>query len=495
MPSCLRHASVVLAFVLSASVYADNAASSFPTNELLRHFKTMGDPQLSPDGQRVLLSVTEPTADGAKTHLWLTGVNGEEPRQLTFSPDSDKSGEHQGEWMPDGQSILFVARRGEHASLYRLPMNGGEAKAFDLKVKPLVDESKLPDALPLKSADGPDKKPADSKAAEKNPDSPSAEEVAIDVASYQVAPDGKWIAIIADDPETPGEKAQKEAKADAEFVDHDPHGSRLYLLEISTSKLTLVPVDPDVHGAEWNADSSKLLAIAEAPNNASDLGPSAISWSVSIADTAHPQKLAELPATIETAAWSLDGNGLIYHAQAKRDAPPGYSDLYTYDNATKSSHNLSETFKGSMRGNSPIPLADGSIVQLVEMGFNGKVAHYTPRSSDPETLPLKPANMSDVATNAKRSGWLFLGSSGGQPPVLYYSASLKDEPRVVKTPSLTPEHIVSIAPKKIEWKSDGFTIEGRLYLPPQAATQHVPLIVEVHGGPARRLFRRTRTLG
>jgi dipeptidyl aminopeptidase/acylaminoacyl peptidase len=117
------------------------------------------------------------------------------------------------------------------------------------------------------------------------------------------------------------------------------------------------------------------------------------------------------------------------------------------------------------------------------MGFNGKVAHYTPRSSDPETLPLKPANMSDVATNAKRSGWLFLGSSGGQPPVLYYSASLKDEPRVVKTPSLTPEHIVSIAPKKIEWKSDGFTIEGRLYLPPQAATQHVPLIVEVHGGP------------
>ena len=32
--------------------------------------------------------------------------------------------------MPDGQSILFLAKRDEHVSLYRLPMNGGEAKAF-----------------------------------------------------------------------------------------------------------------------------------------------------------------------------------------------------------------------------------------------------------------------------------------------------------------------------------------------------------------------------
>ena len=29
-------------------------------------------------------------------------------------------------------------------------MNGGEAKAFDLKVKPVVDQAKLPDALPPK---------------------------------------------------------------------------------------------------------------------------------------------------------------------------------------------------------------------------------------------------------------------------------------------------------------------------------------------------------
>ena len=50
--------------------------------------------------------------------------------------------------MPDGQSILFLAKRDEHVSLYRLPMNGGEAKPFNLKIKPVVDQAKLPDALP-----------------------------------------------------------------------------------------------------------------------------------------------------------------------------------------------------------------------------------------------------------------------------------------------------------------------------------------------------------
>src|ERR1700677_2765998 len=124
---------------------------SFPSNEQLRRFKTMSDPRLAPDGKRILIRVTDATADGGKSHLWLTGVSGEDPRQLTYSPEADKRGEYAGEWMPDGQSILFLAKRDAHVSLYRLPMAGGEAKAFSLKVTPVVDQAKLPDALPLKT--------------------------------------------------------------------------------------------------------------------------------------------------------------------------------------------------------------------------------------------------------------------------------------------------------------------------------------------------------
>src|ERR1700678_3363324 len=93
---------------------AQEKTTGFPTNEQMRHFRAMANPRLSPDGKRVLVQITDATADGAKSHLWLIDVDGGDPRQLTYSPDSDKGGERSGEWMPDGQSILFVAKRGEH---------------------------------------------------------------------------------------------------------------------------------------------------------------------------------------------------------------------------------------------------------------------------------------------------------------------------------------------------------------------------------------------
>jgi dipeptidyl aminopeptidase/acylaminoacyl peptidase len=448
----------------------------------------MSDPRLAPDGKRILIRITDATADGATSHLWLTGVDGEDPRQLTYSPDADKRGEYEGEWMPDGQSILFLAKRGEHSSLYQLPMNGGEAKAFELKVKPVVDQARFPDALPLKDQEA---KPGDPKSSDR-PSTPKTDtkadadsgEVPIDVKGYKVAPDGKSVAIIADDPQTPGEKAQKEGKADAQWVNHNPHGSRLYLLHVATGKLMLLPVGPDVRDACWSGDSSKLLAVAEGMNGADDLGPARSSWLLSIPDSSQPQKIAELPPTIAAAAWSADGKSIVYLAQAQHDAPPGYEDLYLYDTGAKITHDLSDGFKGSVRHAPPVPLADGSVVQLVELGFHGEVARYAPGASEPELLALQPSNVSAVVTNTQRTGWLFLGSGGGTPPELYYTVDLKSGATPVKTPQLIPEHMLSVAPKQLQWKSDGFTIDGRLYLPPEAAArQHVPLIVEVHGGP------------
>ena len=470
--------SVLLSLLLFFSVLPLRAQTTsastpgFPSNEQLRRFKTMSDPRLAPEGKRILFRVTDSTADGGKSHLWLTGVSGEEPRQLTYSPEADKRGEHDGEWMPDGQSILFLAKRDAHTSLYRLPMTAGEAKAFSLKITPVVDEARLPDALPMKTEES---------GAPPVPAKPG--EVDIDVSGYQVSPDGNTIAILAQDPETPGEKAQKEAKADAEWVNHNPHVIRLYLLNVATGKLRPLPVAPDVHDVSWSSDSSKLLAISEGPNGAGDLAPAMSSWLVSLADESHPQPLTDLPATIEAASWTPGHNSIFYLAQASHDAPPGYTDLYSYDLGTKVTHNLSDGWKGSMRSEATIPLGDGAAVQLVELGFNAKVARYTPGAAEPDFVLPGPSHVSDVNTNEQRNGWLLLGSGGGNPPQLYYAADLKSAPVPVKTPPLVPEHMLSVAPKKVQWKSDSFTIEGRLYLPPEAATRHVPLIVEVHGGP------------
>jgi Tol biopolymer transport system component len=102
------------------------AAPHFPTNEDLRHVRAVGDPRPSPDGRQILVRITDSTAEGAKSHLWLVDVAANESRQLTYSPESDKTGESHGEWMPDGKSILFIAHRGERAQLFRLPMQAGK---------------------------------------------------------------------------------------------------------------------------------------------------------------------------------------------------------------------------------------------------------------------------------------------------------------------------------------------------------------------------------
>ena len=120
----------------------------FPNSEDLRHVKGIASPLLSPDGQEVLFTMTDSTADGAKSHLWMVSVAGGASRQLTYSPSTDKRGEQNAVWSPDGSAIFFLAKRGDATQLFRLPLSGGEAMPYELKVAPAVDDSKEPSFIP-----------------------------------------------------------------------------------------------------------------------------------------------------------------------------------------------------------------------------------------------------------------------------------------------------------------------------------------------------------
>ena len=470
----------------SGQVAGAAPVAAFPTNEQLRHFRRVGAPRLSPDGRSVLVAISDSTADGGKSHVWLIDVGGGEPRQLTFSPESAKGGERAAEWMPDGQSILFLAQRGEHTSLYRLPMGGGEAKPFDLKVLPAVDTSKASDALPPKPPEGAAAteagSPAGSKA--KDIDAGKPEPIAVDVSGYSIAPDGKHIAMLIQDPQTPGEKRQKDAKADAEWVDHDAHGSRLYLLDPVTEKLTLTAVPIDVRSCSWSADSSRLVALADAPNGLGELHPAMSVWLLPASDLDHPQQLRDLPPTVQEIQWSRDGERLLYLAQARQDAPPGVSDLYSYSLAQKISTDMSEGFAGTLEHEGLIAQRDGEIDQLAAMGVEVMLARYLAGQPQPRMLRLPVAAMQSAGTNAKESGWIFTGSDGAHATALYFAESLGEAPRPLKLPPLAPDNLKQVAPRRVHWKSGHLSIEALLYLPETATSaQKVPLVVEVHGGP------------
>ncbi len=85
--------------------------------DLLR-FRFPADPQISPDGRRILFTVK--TVDGEKyrQHLWLEG----EP--FTHGAVTDALPR----WSPDGRRIAFVRTRDEETQVWLAPAGGGEPR-------------------------------------------------------------------------------------------------------------------------------------------------------------------------------------------------------------------------------------------------------------------------------------------------------------------------------------------------------------------------------
>ena len=472
----------------------------FPSSEDLRHIKGISAPQLSPDGSQVLFTMTDATADGAKAHLWLVPVAGGSARQLTYSPSADKRGEHNAVWAPDGSAVFFVAKRGETSQLFRLPMAGGEAMAYDLKVVPVVDNSKEKDAIPPAKPDATGTGP--SAIPEIKPDA-KPEPLAINISGFAISPDGQWLAVWAGDPETPGEKKNTEAKADATWVNHDRHGERLYLaalkadgsLDAESSKaLKPVALAPDVHAASWSPGSDRLLVVTELPNDASDLGPASSAWLVSVSSAGAgptPLGLKSIPATVVPIfAWNTDATRIAYVAQTPEDAPPGSAELFTVtlpppgSTAEGNPVRLMDAFPGSLGFGQPVFLSSGKLLASVAEGtrLTNRLFSLDGKGA-PERVAQSLPVVTNLGTNRKQSGWTWLAQSSNQPPTLCFAAKLGDDCQKLTTPPLTSQPFRSVKSQLVKWQSDGLAIEGLLYFPPEANQDKVPLIVDVHGGP------------
>jgi dipeptidyl aminopeptidase/acylaminoacyl peptidase len=455
------------AAIVAAMAHADGADVKFPSNEDLRHVRGLSDPRLSPDGKQVLVQVTDATADGGHTHLWVVDLKLNIARQLTVSPAGDKRGEHHGQWLGDGTSILFLAKRTEHTQLYRLPMSGGEAVPYDLAITPVVDASTAADALPPRKA-GNAPEPHD--------------KVPIDVEFYNPAPDGRTIALIAKDPETPGEKKQNEEKADAVFVDHDLHGKRLYLLDTETRALTGTSVPPDVDALSWAMTSERLIAIVELPNHVADLGPARSAWLMNRADPQHATRMAGVPKTVKGGSWSPDGARFYLVAQSAGDTPPGYWYLYEWGLQDGSLRTVSTGVTAALLATEPLVGDHEEVIQAADQATQrGYLRFRSGRTAD--ALRFGSPVVTGLHTNAKHTGWVWIGQGADQPPTLYYADQLGHTARALAAPRVPPAQWPSVRREVVQWRNDGSTVEGLLYMPQQAASAKVPLIVDVHGGP------------
>jgi len=86
----------------------------------------ISDPKVSPDGKRIVfvLRKTDFEANKGRTDLWLIGSDGAGLRQLTTHPEADSNPC----WAPDGKSVYFISSRSGSSQLWRIPIDGGEAR-------------------------------------------------------------------------------------------------------------------------------------------------------------------------------------------------------------------------------------------------------------------------------------------------------------------------------------------------------------------------------
>src|SRR5256886_2365471 len=107
--------------------------------------KSVGNPQLSPDGKWVAYTVTEYSLKDNRgiTRVWLADVASGSTRQLTAGPGSDR----QPRWSPDGRTLAFVSTRESGAQLWLLNMGGagGEARRVSSLADGVSDPVWLPD--------------------------------------------------------------------------------------------------------------------------------------------------------------------------------------------------------------------------------------------------------------------------------------------------------------------------------------------------------------
>src|SRR6476620_4731800 len=116
---------VLAMMALAGAVLAAQPVALTP--ELTLDRRGIAELELSPDGTRLVFTVTEPVKGAARQrNVWMLDVASGATRQLTFSAKSDSAPR----WAPDGRSIAFLSDRDGAAQLYLLPLRGGEASAL-----------------------------------------------------------------------------------------------------------------------------------------------------------------------------------------------------------------------------------------------------------------------------------------------------------------------------------------------------------------------------
>ncbi len=421
----------------------------FSPEDVIR-IRDVREPQISPDGGWVAYTVsTSDTAeDRSKSAVWMASWDGTRNVRLTTS----KPGETTPRWSPDGGWLAFLSSRDdEHTQLWLLDRQGGEGRK----------------ATTLPS----------------------------DVDDYVWAPDGKRVALVAEDPDTAKPKTPAPIVIDRFQFKQDEAGylgkqhRHLYLLDVESGKTTrLTTGDYDELLPAWSPDGKSLAFVSKRRPDADRDDD----WDLYVMEAtagAPPRQLTTFegpdnnPDYESRPAWSPDGRAIAY----LQGGPPnliyyGVQKLAVVSSAGGAPRILTAALDRNVA--SPVWSSDGSsIAFLLEDDRAVGLARIPAAGGAIERL-----------VSGSRVVSAFTAGAGGKVAVLASTPLVPDEVFALDGTTLRPlshqndewlarTRLAEVEP--ITFKSrDGTAINGFTLKPPDFVPgKRYPTILRIHGGP------------
>jgi len=439
------------------SLMAEETKRALSIDELFK-LKTVGNPQVSPEGMWVAYTITEVDLekDKSETRVWMTPVSGGDAIPMTVKGSSASTPR----WSPDGKYLSFLSSRKDgKTQVWSLDRRGGEAQQLT--------------------------------------------EILQGVQGYEWSPDGTKLLLVLQDPkpedlEKDKDKKEKLKKPKPWVIDRlqfkmdyvgylDGRRTHLFVFNLNNKKMTQITSgDFDDTQPAWSPDG-KFVALVSNRTEEPDANNNTDIWIVSTENTDKGKTLRQITTNSvpdQSPAWSPDGKHIVYETVVDKKHYYYYCTTFLAMTPVEGGEPriLTKTLDRNIWSPKFSPdgkavffmLEDSGEQHLAKVNLSsGKITRTVAgqRSVYSYSLGLE-GNVAVLVSEPHLPGEIFLSKADKLQQLTFTNQKLLSELRLAEM-------------ENIHFKSkDGTEIEGFIYKPIGFSPDfRYPTILRIHGGP------------